>query len=153
VKKLRNLQIGDRAPTSFRLDELEWRAIDRAAEGAGVSWQEWARTVLQAHPGTNNKTAVLRAAATKASLDELSEAGRKPIEQVHHPMLVDRLTLLSADQVRDELAYARVVFRSADLFRGFELIAAYHDDIPVLLIRDRVEGGLSALVSKEPVSD
>jgi hypothetical protein len=64
-------------------------------------------------------------------------------------MLKGRFTPMMAGGVEAELAHMKITY-NADMV-AFEVIARFHDDIPVVLIRSKLEDGLSCLISQEPI--
>jgi hypothetical protein len=153
--KIRNLKLSDGAMTSFKFADEEWKAIERVAEGRGMRWPEWARQLIDSNPSAPTRSGLLRRAALEeafgiallAERAELMQAGR----ELDHPMLTKRFWPLSGDALRAELERARITYRGD--FQSFELIAAYREGKPVLILRNKLEDGLSVVLTQDPVID
>ncbi len=152
--KTRNLKLSDGSSTSFRFSEAEWKAVERAAEARGYDWPDWARMLIDAEPDAPNRAALLRRAALEeafgqallAERAELMQQGRK----LDHPMLADRFYPMITDALESEMEVIGKPTYRAD-FTSFELIAGYHEGIPVVIIRNKLEDGLHVLLSRDAV--
>lgn len=164
--KTRKLKLSNGSSTSFRLSDEEWKAVERAAGARGYDWPDWARLLFDADPDTPNKVGLLRRAALEeafgaallAERAERVQQGRK----LDHPMLADRFRPMIGEAVVAELEHmGRPTYR-AD-FTSFELIAGYHDQTPydpsphpktpVIVIRNKLEDGLSCVLSLDPIDE
>jgi hypothetical protein len=70
-------------------------------------------------------------------------------DQQEHPMLDDRFWMFD-EYVLEAEAAALKVNATFDL-GSFEVVAAHREGTPVILIRNKREGELSALISRDPI--
>ena len=139
---------------SFRFPDEEWKAIERAAESRGYTWTDWARMLIDANSDAPNRAALLRRAALEEAFGHAMLAERAELMQqgreLDHPMLARRFWPMSDGALEAELELIGKPTYRADC-QSFELIAGYHQDIPVVIIRNKLEGGLHVLLSRDDV--
>lgn len=162
ASKLRTLRLSDGKTTSFRFPDEEWKAIERAAESRGYTWTDWARMLIDANPDAPNRAALLRRAALEEAFGHAMLAERAELMQqgreLDHPMLARRFWPMSDGALEAELELMGKPSYRADC-QSFELIAGFHKEwidgkekqIPVVIIRNKLEGGLHILLSRDDV--
>lgn len=144
--KIRLLPRTDGRPTSIRLDIFTWDAIEHLASKYGQTWQQWANTVLDAKPETNNMAGELRRAVIHQLMYDHAGAGTVELETNHH-ITGKRYRRLTNAEAESYLKQSHIIHEDAR-FSVFSLVIGFHGptQTPFVCIRSRLLGGLDLLL-------
>ena len=124
IQKMLSLESGKRV--GLRLDLATWQTIGRLAEEAGMSWQDWCRSIIDATPEGKNITAAVRSAAVDKLLEETLLKERGPDLSAMHASPLMRDSAALSDAQLDNILSGATVQGETD-FGGFTVMFG-HDE-------------------------
>lgn len=150
--KRRKLKLSNGATASVSLAKEEWAVVEWVARAQAMGWSVWARDVIDANPHNANRAALLRRSALEHAFGEAMFAERADLigqsGELPHPMLQGRLWPLTTEAALvAQLESLKVSYR-AD-FTSFELIAGHQNSGPVVILRNKLAGAPSAILTQD----
>lgn len=146
----------DSALTPLDLRPQLWTGIEQVAEKLGVSWQEWVeQTLRQMPPGAKSRASWLSSQVKKAFNDMLLQSASADIGneteygEYEAPENVPSHVLLKDVWVGPPETFERILRETGVRIvykidcKGFFLYAGYRDGVPLLVIENEREDGLS----------
>lgn len=160
VKQTRSVTLNSGKKTTLALEVATWNAIEYVAASEGRRWQEWAKTVLDANPNTDNTTGTIRTAAMGSLLARQLKADQASHTQAlddEHEIIGTEYYRIDDEALQIELDAARITHRDS-AFNGFEVIAGYRGipgepPAPFLCVRSALRDDLHAFIVKADQGD
>lgn len=144
--KIRLLPRTDGRTTSIRLDIFTWDAIEHLASKYDQTWQQWANTVLNAKPETNNMAGELRRAVIHQLMHDTAGAGTVGLPSSHQIAGKSYKRMTDAETARF-LKEAHVIHED-QRFTIFSVVIGYHGpaQTPFICVKNQLLGGLNLLL-------
>jgi len=147
--KIRLLPRTNGKTTSIRLDFFTWDAIEHLASKYGQTWQQWANTVLDANPETNNMAGELRRAVIHQLMHDTAGAGTVDLPFTHQ--IAGNSYQRMTDAETERLMKEAHIIHEDRRFTIFSVVIGFHgpSQAPFVCIKNQLLGGLNLLLSGE----